>query len=240
MQTFLQIDNLEVSYGAGPSVIRRICLSLYRNEMLAVLGANGAGKSTLLRAISGILPTKAGRVLLDSVDISHWSPNRRVETGLIHVPEGRQMLGGLTVAENLLMGAYIRRRERRAALEETTDEIYQLFPILKERRRQLAGSLSGGQQQMLALGRALMGKPRILMCDEPSLGVAPRVTDEIFSVIGRLRDRGIPVLLVEQNAKKALSLADRAIIIKRGEIILAGPAPELRANPSLSASYLGA
>jgi len=239
MQVFLQVDNLEVSYGTGAAVIRNISFAVDRNEMLAVLGANGAGKSTLLRAISGILPLKAGRILLDGADVSRWSPNKRVELGLIHVPEGRQMLGGLTVAENLLLGAYTRRRERRSALEETADEIYQLFPILKERRQQLAGSLSGGQQQMLALGRALMAKPRVLMCDEPSLGVAPKITDEIFAVIGAMRDRGIPVLLVEQNAKKALALADRGIIIKRGEIILAGPASELRVNRNLSASYLG-
>ena len=150
------------------------------------------------------------------------------------------MLSGLTVSENLLLGAYTRRREGRSALEATAEEVYQLFPILKERRKQFAGSLSGGQQQMLALGRALMGKPRLLMCDEPSLGIAPRVTDEIFTVIGAMRDRGVPILLVEQNAKKALLLADRGIIIKQGEIVLAGTASELRANQNLSASYLGA
>ena len=240
MQAFLRIDNLRVTYGAGPAVIKNISFSVGDGEILAILGTNGAGKSTVLRAISGILPANAGHIFFGDADITRWSPDKRVESGLIHVPEGRQMLSALTVSENLLLGAYTRRREGRSALEATAEEVYQLFPILKERRKQLAGSLSGGQQQMLALGRALMGKPRLLMCDEPSLGIAPRVTDEIFTVIGAMRDRGVPILLVEQNAKKALLLADRGIIIKQGEIVLAGTASELRANQNLSASYLGA
>jgi branched-chain amino acid transport system ATP-binding protein len=240
MKTLLRLDNLRVTYGAGPAVIKNISFSVGDSEILAILGANGAGKSTVLRAISGILPASAGHVFLGEADITRWSPDKRVKSGLIHVPEGRQMLSGLTVSENLLLGAYTRRREARSALEATAEEVYQLFPILKERRKQLAGSLSGGQQQMLALGRALMGKPRLLMCDEPSLGIAPRVTDEIFTVIGAMRERGVPILLVEQNAKKALLLADRGIIIKQGEIVLAGTASELRGNQTLSASYLGA
>jgi branched-chain amino acid transport system ATP-binding protein len=240
MNALLEVEDVDVSYGTGVSVLNNVSLSLGGNEMLAILGANGAGKSTLLRAISGILPLDKGRIRFDGVDISRLTASRRVELGLVHIPEGRQVLSGLSVEENLLLGAYTRRRERASQLGETAEEIYRLFPILKERRQQLAGSLSGGQQQMLALGRALMGKPRVLMCDEPSLGIAPLIVSEIFVAIGALRDRGVPVLLVEQNAKKALSLADRGAIMKRGDIVLTGTAAELLASDSLSATYLGA
>lgn len=170
---------------------------------------------------------------------SSLSPSRRVERGLVHVPEGRQMLTELSVHENLVLGAYVHRRKPAAALAATEREIYDLFPILAERRNQRAGSLSGGQQQMLALGRALMSKPIVLMCDEPSLGIAPLVVGEIFAVIARMRDSGIPVLLIEQNAKKALAIADRAIVMQRGRIRLTGTAQDLQRNEALSAVYLG-
>jgi branched-chain amino acid transport system ATP-binding protein len=240
MNALLEVEDVDVSYGTGVSVLKNVSLSLGGNEMLAVLGANGAGKSTLLRAISGILPLNKGRIRFNGVDISRMTASRRVELGLVHIPEGRQVLNGLSVEENLLLGAYTRRRERPSQLAETAEEIYRLFPILKERRQQLAGSLSGGQQQMLALSRALMAKPRVLMCDEPSLGIAPLIVSEIFVIIGTMRDRGVPVLLVEQNAKRALSLADRGAIMKRGDIVLTGTAAELLANENLSAAYLGA
>lgn len=240
MSALLEIEDLNVSYGAGAPALQNVSLGLSGGEMLAILGANGAGKSTLLRAISGILPLNKGRIRFNGIDISTVPASRRVELGLIHVPEGRQMLNGLSVEENLLLGAYTRRRERSSLLAETAEEIYRLFPILKERRQQSAGSLSGGQQQMLALGRALMAKPRILMCDEPSLGIAPLVVAEIFAAIGTMRDRGVPVLLVEQNAKKALSLADRGLVMKRGEVVLSGTAGELAAHENLSSTYLGA
>jgi branched-chain amino acid transport system ATP-binding protein len=240
MNALLEIEDLNVSYGAGAPALQKVSFDLSGGEMLAILGANGAGKSTLMRAISGILPLNSGKIRFDGTEISAVPASRRVELGLIHVPEGRQMLNDLSVEENLLLGAYTRRRERASLLAETAEEIYQLFPILKERRQQSAGSLSGGQQQMLALGRALMAKPRILMCDEPSLGIAPLVVAEIFAAIGAMRDRGVPVLLVEQNAKKALSLADRGLIMKRGEVVLTGTAGELAAHENLSSTYLGA
>jgi branched-chain amino acid transport system ATP-binding protein len=239
MSVSLRIENISVSYGEAAPVLRDVSFELNANEIVAILGANGAGKSTLLRAISGILPLQAGRVFVDGEDISTMPPSRRVERGLVHVPEGRQMLAGLSVHENLILGAYVRRREPAAALMATESEIYDLFPILAERRHQLAGSLSGGQQQMLALGRALMSKPRILMCDEPSLGIAPLVVNEIFAAIARMRDGGIPIMLVEQNAKKALSIADRAIAMQRGQIRLVGSARDLQGSEALSAIYLG-
>jgi branched-chain amino acid transport system ATP-binding protein len=203
-----------------------------------VLGANGAGKSTLLRAVSGIVPLRGGRIYFEGNDITDLAPSHRVGLGIVHVPEGRQMLQGLTVHENLLLGAYVRRHESIASINATKQEICQLFPILEERENQLAGSLSGGQQQMLALGRALMSKPKVLMCDEPSLGIAPMVVAEIFSSISRLRDGGIPILLVEQNAKKALALADRAVVMQRGQIKLAGAARDVASSEALSAAYL--
>jgi branched-chain amino acid transport system ATP-binding protein len=238
MKVVLEVNDVSVSYGEAAPALRQISMSLREHELVAVLGANGAGKSTLLRAISGLVPLRGGRIYFQGNDITELSPSKRVGLGIVHVPEGRQMLQGLTVHENLLLGAYVRKREPMSAIRETEQEIYQLFPILEERKNQLAGSLSGGQQQMLALGRALMSKPRILMCDEPSLGIAPIVVKEIFSSIAQLRDGGVPVLLVEQNAKKALALADRAVVMQRGEIKLAGLARDVASNEALSAAYL--
>ena len=238
MKVVLEVNDVSVSYGEAAPALRQISMSLREHELVAVLGANGAGKSTLLRAISGLVPLRGGRIYFQGNDITELSPSKRVGLGIVHVPEGRQMLQGLTVHENLLLGAYVRKREPMSAIRETEQEIYQLFPILEERKNQLAGSLSGGQQQMLALGRALMSKPRILMCDEPSLGIAPIVVKEIFSSIAQLRDGGVPVLLVEQNAKKALTLADRAVVMQRGEIKLAGLARDVASNEALSAAYL--
>ena len=238
MKVLLEVNDVSVSYGEAAPALRQISLSLHEHELVAVLGANGAGKSTLLRAISGLVPLRGGRIYFQGNDITELPPSKRVGLGIVHVPEGRQMLQGLTVHENLLLGAYVRKREPMSAIHETEREIYQLFPILEERKNQLAGSLSGGQQQMLALGRALMSKPRILMCDEPSLGIAPIVVTEIFSSIAQLRDGGVPVLLVEQNAKKALALADRAVVMQRGQIKLAGPARDVASNEALSAAYL--
>jgi branched-chain amino acid transport system ATP-binding protein len=240
MNAILEIEDLKVSYGARAPAVENVSLNVLSGEIVAILGANGAGKSTLLRAISGLLPLSKGQIRFNGIDISTLSPSRRVELGIVHVPEGRQMLDGLSVKENLFLGAYTRRHERSSLLTETADDIYQLFPILKARHQQLAGSLSGGQQQMLALGRALMARPRILMCDEPSLGVAPLIVAEIYGAIGTMRDRGVPVLLVEQNAKKALMLANRGLILKRGKVALTGTADELMANENLSSMYLGA
>lgn len=239
MTAFLEIDGISVSYGGGVPVLKNVSLSLDNNEVVTVLGANGAGKSTLLRAISGLIPLLSGSLRLEGADISRLSASRRVELGLVHVPEGRQMLSDMSVRENLLLGAYVRRREAVSAIAATEQEVYELFPVLLERQEQLAGSMSGGQQQMLALGRALMAKPRLLMCDEPSLGIAPLIVNEIFAAIANLRARGIPVLLVEQNAKKALAFADRGIVLKRGEVMVTGSASDLAASGEVSAAYLG-
>jgi branched-chain amino acid transport system ATP-binding protein len=238
MTALLDVEDISVSYGDAAPAIRNVSLALDERELVALLGANGAGKSTLLRAISGILPLRGGRIRFAGEDITKLAPNQRVARGIVHVPEGRQMLAGLSVQENLLLGAYVRRHETAASIKATQREIYRLFPILEERRLQLAGSLSGGEQQMLALGRALMSKPRVLMCDEPSLGVAPIIAAEIFSSIARMRDGGIPILLVEQNAKRALALADRAIVMQRGQIKLAGTARDVERNEALSTAYL--
>ena len=229
---------ITVGYERGADALRGVSLALRRGEMVAVLGGNGAGKSTLLRALSGLIPLREGQIRLDGEDVTRMPAHQRVERGLIHVPEMRQMLSGLSVEENLLMGAYVKRRDR-AWIAQAMEDVYATFPILRERRRQLAGSLSGGQQQMVAIGRALMGKPAMLMCDEPSLGLAPMVVSEILRELSRLRDQGIPVLLVEQNARKALEVADRAIVLKRGVMVLSGSAADLRSNPDVKAAYLG-
>ena len=238
MNSFLSIRDVWVSYGDGVSVLKGISFDVAQRETIAVLGTNGAGKSTLLRAISGLLPLQKGSIFLDGVDISKYPTQRRVEMGLVQVPEGRQMIAGMTVLENLQLGGYVRRKFP-AEVVSTLDEVFVLFPVLQERCRQLAGSLSGGQQQMLALGRGLMAKPRILMCDEPSLGLAPLVVKEIFEVIGRLRDTGVTILLVEQNARKALESANKAIVLKRGEISAAGASADLRGSNEIFTAYLG-
>jgi branched-chain amino acid transport system ATP-binding protein len=228
MSSFLSIRDIRVSYGDGVPVLKGISFDMAERETLAVLGTNGAGKSTLLRAVSGLLP----------LHISNHPAQRRVEMGLVQVPEGRQMIAGMTVQENLQLGGYVRRKFP-AEVAGSLDEVFARFPVLRERRDQLAGSLSGGQQQMLALGRGLMAKPRILMCDEPSLGLAPLVVKEIFEVIGRLRDTGVTILLVEQNARQALDTADKAIVLKRGEISATGASADLRASSEVFTAYLG-
>jgi branched-chain amino acid transport system ATP-binding protein len=238
MNSFLSIRDVWVSYGDGVPVLKGISFDVAQRETIAVLGTNGAGKSTLLRAISGLLPLQKGSIFLDGVDISKYPTQRRVEMGLVQVPEGRQMIAGMTVQENLQLGGYVRRKFP-AEVVSTLDEVFVLFPVLQERCRQLAGSLSGGQQQMLALGRGLMAKPRILMCDEPSLGLAPLVVKEIFEVIGRLRDTGVTILLVEQNARKALESANKAIVLKRGEISAAGASADLCGSNEIFTAYLG-
>jgi branched-chain amino acid transport system ATP-binding protein len=234
----LRIENIWASYKTEVPVLKGISLALGAHEVVAVLGANGAGKSTLLRVTSGLLPCQKGRIFLDGEEITDSPPHRRVEMGLVHVPEGRQMLAGMTVEENINLGGYCRRHDR-VEFSRSLDEVYDLFPILKERRRQLAGSLSGGQQQMVAIGRALMAKPRVLLCDEPSFGLAPLIVREIFAVLGALRTRGIPILLVEQNANKALELSDRGLVLRNGELILTASAAELKQTDTIRLAYLG-
>jgi len=239
MTALLEVADIWAAYDDAAPVLKGISLRLEQRELVAVLGANGAGKSTMLRVLSGLLPCQRGRVMFDGQDITAMPPHRRVALGLVQVPEGRQMLAGLSVEENLLLGGYVRRRDR-AALAASMDEVYRIFPVLKERQQQLAGSLSGGQQQMVALGRALMAKPRVLLCDEPSLGLAPLMVKEVFDVIGRLRQTGLAILLVEQNAKKAIELADRGVVLRAGAVAVAGSAAELMTSEEVRAAYLGA
>jgi len=234
----LTLDQVWAAYDPNVPVLKGVSLALSGQETVAVLGANGAGKSTLLRLLSGLLPCLDGRIQFDGVDITRTPPDRRVQMGIVQVPEGRQMLTGMSVEENLMLGGYVHRRDG-AGLARALEEIYALFPVLLERRKQLAGSLSGGQQQMVSIGRALMARPRILLCDEPSFGLAPLVVRDIFVVLQGLRSRGIQILLVEQNAKKALELADRGMVLRNGEAAVAGTAAQLLRDENLRSAYLG-
>jgi branched-chain amino acid transport system ATP-binding protein len=234
----LSIVNVSACYETGVNVLKSVSIDLGPNEVIAVLGANGAGKSTLLRVISGLLPCTSGQIQLDGIDITHLPPDRRVQMGIVQVPEGRQILPGMTVKENILLGGYVRRKDQ-AGLASTIEEMFELFPILRERQQQLAGFLSGGEQQMVAIARALMGKPRVLLCDEPSFGIAPLVIQEIFAVLESLREKQISILLVEQNAKKALGLSNRGVLLRNGEVVFSGSADELNRSDAVNSAYLG-
>ena len=231
----LEIDGLEVRYGQM-SALRGVSLDVREREIVAVLGSNGAGKSTLLRAISGLVPVARGGIRLDGRDIAGTAPDAIVRAGVAHVPEGRELFPLLSVSENLEVGGLHRPRADRRA---TRAEVLDLFPILGERLDQKAGTMSGGEQQMVAIGRALMSAPRLALIDEMSLGVAPIVVSRLFEVIGQLRDRGTTVLLVEQNAREALRVADRAWVLETGEVALAGTAAELAENEGVRRAYLG-
>jgi branched-chain amino acid transport system ATP-binding protein len=233
----LEVEDLHVRYGRIQAV-RGVSLRIGEGEVVAVLGSNGAGKSSLLKALMGLEPVAQGRVMLDGADISYWPPSRRVRQHLVLVPEGRRIVTSLTVHENLLMGGFARGDTR--AAETEIDQIYQRFPNLAARRHAKASVLSGGEQQMLAIGRGLVANPRLMMLDEPSLGLSPRLTNEVFALIGELnRSRSLAVLLVEQNIHKALELADRAYVLELGRKIMEGAPAELRADPSLHDAYLG-
>jgi branched-chain amino acid transport system ATP-binding protein len=233
----LELDELHVRYGRVHAV-RGVSLSVGAGEIVAVLGANGAGKSSLLKAVMGLAPTAAGRIVLDGVDITAWPPSARVRHHLILVPEGRRIITGLTVHENLLMGAYARRDMR--AVKHEIDGVYERFSNLAARRHLPARVLSGGEQQMLAIGRALLAAPRLMLLDEPSLGLSPRLTNEVFALIGELnRKRNLTILLVEQNTHKALELAARAYVLELGRKVMEGNPSQLRADPSLRDAYLG-
>ena len=234
----LVVEEVWATYDDSAPVLKGVSVRIEAGEIVAVLGANGAGKSTLLRVISGLLPQQRGRVVLNGRDLTGVPPHQRVTMGLVQVPEGRQVLPGLTVEENLFLGGYIWRRDR-AGLERAAAGVFELFPILRDRRRQLGGSLSGGEQQMLAIGRALMARPRVLLLDEPSLGLAPLVVKHIFEVIAGLRDQGITILLVEQNAKKAIELAGHGMVLRNGEVVMAGPAADLWVSEEVKSAYLG-
>ena len=231
----LEVEGLSVAYGKVPA-LRDISLRVGAGSIVTVIGPNGAGKTTLLGAIAGLLPSRGGIRCLGA-SAAPWSVEQRVARGLVLVPEKRELFTSMSVADNLQLGAFARRRDRSA--RTTLAEVYARFPRLAERRDQLAGTLSGGERQMLALGRALMARPRLLLLDEPSLGLAPLIVREILSIVGDLRQAGVAVLLVEQNARAALQIADYGYVLETGECVLEGPASELASNPRVVASYLG-
>ena len=234
----LEVRDLETRYGRVAAV-RGVSLDVKQGEIVCVIGPNGVGKTTTLLSIAGLVRPARGTVTFDGTALTGLSPDRVVRRGLSLVPEGRWVLTEMTVVENLQMGAYSRDHDA-GEIAQDLDRIYELFPLLRERRRQLAGTLSGGEQQMLAIGRALMARPRLLMMDEPSLGLAPLVIEEIFRTIRELRARGTTILLVEQNAHQALGVADRAYVMELGRVVLSGPAAELREHELLRKAYLGA
>lgn len=232
----LEIKNLEVFYGMIQA-IKDISFEVNEGEVIALIGANGAGKTTILHTVTGLLEAAKGKVWFDGKDITKVPAHKIVSMGMAHVPEGRRVFANLSVLQNLKMGAYTRRDKNE--IEETLATIYERFPRLKERQNQLAGTLSGGEQQMLAMGRALMSHPKIILMDEPSMGLSPIFVNEIFDIIKSVSASGTTVLLVEQNAKKALSIADRAYVLETGKIVLEGPAGELLNNDSIKKAYLG-
>jgi branched-chain amino acid transport system ATP-binding protein len=230
----LDVRNLEAHYGRIPA-LKGIDLKIEAGEVVALVGANGAGKSTLLRALSGV-QRSSGEIFFEGADLQSLPPHERVALGIVHAPEGRQVFGPLSVEDNLRLGAYRRGRAQSAA---SLERVYAMFPVLAERREQPAGSLSGGQQQMLAIGRALMAQPRLLLLDEPSMGLAPRLVAEIFACVRRLRAADTALLLVEQNARAALAIADRGYVLETGRMVLTGTGAGLLADEAVRAAYLG-
>jgi branched-chain amino acid transport system ATP-binding protein len=236
----LRIKNLEAGYGPL-RVLRKVSLHIGPGEIVTVIGANGAGKSTLLKTVSGLLGARGGEILFEKKNIRKLPAERIVFLGCSLVPEGRQLFAPMTVRENLILGACVQFRKRRnEEVREDLERVFALFPRLKERETQLAGTLSGGEQQMLAIGRALLARPRMLLLDEPSLGLAPRMVREIFSHIARLREEfGLTILLVEQNARGALAIADRGYVLETGRMLLQGPSEDLLSNKDVQRAYLG-
>jgi len=232
----LEIDGLEVAYGRTVA-LRGVSISVGEGQVVCLIGANGAGKTTAMRAISGLVRPRAGRVRFAGADITGQPAHRIAAAGLRQVPEGRQCFAELTVAENLALGAYL--VPGRGEVARRQDGVLARFPRLRERLHQLAGSMSGGEQQMLAIGRALMGAPRLLLLDEPSIGLAPLFVEEIFAIIAALKAEGTTILLVEQNASAALDVADHAYVLETGRIVLSGPAAEVASNPAVATAYLG-
>ena len=233
----LEIKDLNVFYGAIHA-LKGISLTVEEGELVSLIGANGAGKTTTLHTISGLLTAASGSVTLDGKDLQKVAPNKIISMGLAHVPEGRHVFARMTVEENLRMGAYIIKDQKK--ISENLENVYSHFPRLKERSRQLAGTLSGGEQQMLATGRALMTNPKIVLMDEPSMGLSPLLVKEIFSIIQELHESGITILLVEQNAKMALAVSDRAYVLETGCISMSGKASELAEDDRVRKAYLGA
>ncbi len=237
MSDFLVVSGLRVHYDAIEAV-KGIDLSLHKGQITTLLGANGAGKSSTLLALSGLLRASAGSIIFDGVELRNLPPHRIHACGLIQVPEGREILTTLTVRENLLLGAY--RRQRREEIAADLENTLMLFPRLKERLDGAAGNLSGGEQQMLAIARALMARPRLLLLDEPSMGLAPLLVQEIFKTLRQLNEQGLTIFLVEQNVRQALRVAHYAYVMESGEIVLSGPSSELLNNPKVIEAYLGA
>jgi branched-chain amino acid transport system ATP-binding protein len=233
----LVIDKLTSGYG-HVTVLRDVSLRVGQGEIVALLGSNGAGKSTLLKTVVGLLHPSKGQIFVDGDSVARTSTERIAEKGVVLCPEGRQLFSALTVHDNLMLGAYGHRRDRRGT-QEALERVYTLFPILRDRAGQVAGSMSGGEQQMAAIGRALMARPQVLLLDEPSLGLAPLVLRQVFEALERLRQFGLTVLIVEQNAMLTLELADRGYVLERGRISVEGPSSNLRQDERVRAAYLG-
>ncbi len=232
----LEIKDLEVCYGVIRA-IKGVSFEVNQGEVIALIGANGAGKTTILHTITGLIPAEKGSILFDGKELTKTPAHKIVSMGMAHVPEGRRVFAQLSVLENLKLGAYTRKNK--VEIEESLQMVYDHFPRLEERKNQVAGTLSGGEQQMLAMGRALMSKPRIILMDEPSMGLSPLLVSEIFDIIKVISEGGTTVLLVEQNAKKALSIADRAYVLETGNITLSGKASDLMNDDSVKKAYLG-
>ena len=231
----LEVSALSSRYGRIPA-LSGVDLDVGRGELVALVGANGAGKTTLLRVLSGVQPAAAGSVRFEGADVTRASPRERVRMGIVQVPEGRQVFAPLSVEDNLRLGAFVRPA---AEIARALERVFSLFPALAGKRREIAGTLSGGQQQMLSIARALMAAPKLLLLDEPSMGLAPRIVAEIFAIVRALRDAATTILLVDQNARAALAIADRAYVLEVGRITLAGRGAELAANPQVRQAYLG-
>jgi branched-chain amino acid transport system ATP-binding protein len=231
----LRVEDLSAGYG-DVQVLRQLTMEVEEGQIVALIGANGAGKTTTLKTVSGLIRPRQGKILFDGQPLHQWPSQRIVKSGLIHVPEGRNLFSDMTVLENLQLGAFRRGRRDR---NQTLKHVFELFPRLAERKSQMAGTLSGGEQQMLAIGRALMSQPRLLMLDEPSLGLAPLIVLNIFEIIREVRETGTTILIVEQNAVQTLAMADWGYVLENGEIVLDGSGKELLANEQIRTAYLG-
>ncbi len=237
-EVILEVTDMVVNYGRIQA-LHGISLQVHRGELVTLLGANGAGKTTTMRALSGLLPLTGGSIVFEGRDITHMKAHERVLHGMVQAPEGRGVFPGMTVQENLDMGCYARTFDTKAQYQERLDWVFELFPRLAERRTQVGGTMSGGEQQMLAIGRSLMARPTLLLLDEPSMGLAPMVIQQIFRIITQINEQGTTILLVEQNAQQALTRTDRAYILETGEVTKTGSGRDLLADPSVKAAYLG-
>ncbi len=234
----LALEDVHVHYGKVEA-LKGISFTVDEGEIVTLIGANGAGKTTTLKTISGIRPLTSGRILFEGRDVAGTPAHRLVEAGISHAPEGRAIFPGMSVAENLEMGAYARRGQKREGITDDFDRVYELFPRLREREKQPGGTLSGGEQQMLAIGRALMARPKVLLLDEPSMGLAPKLVAQIFTIVTEINQQGTTILLVEQNAAQALQRAHRAYVLETGRVVKAAPAKELLEDDAVRAAYLG-